>query len=149
MSEVKLRWGVSHSKLEKVMQSDLVTDRNKNITNRALRGDTFLKIGADHGITRERVRQITLRSIDAVDVARGWGRILRAKSIGISKFEYLFDMELNVRSNNCIMNAGFSKDELLISISTKEGQRKMLSIPNFGRKSLKEVCKTLGVDVMI
>ncbi|TSC76023.1 MAG: hypothetical protein G01um101431_1041 [Parcubacteria group bacterium Gr01-1014_31] len=47
--------------LQKIMQEDFLTPREKKILSLRLEGKTLQEVGEEMGVTRERIRQIGLR----------------------------------------------------------------------------------------
>ena len=60
--------------------------------------------------------------------------------IGMKMFESIDEMELSVRSHNCLQAAGI---ETIAELVDKE-ESQMLRYKNFGRKSLTELVQKLG-----
>lgn len=101
--------------------SDTISERHKRIVERRAQGMTLRAIGEEFGICGARVGMILQRA----------ERIANRPKIPIN--------ELSVRSANCLLNEGISREDALPELVARFTLADMRKWPNFGNKSMKEV----------
>ena len=129
--------------------------RNIAILDDRLSGKTYRQIAQKHEITVERARQIVVRfrnrairsdeyaaklSDALLDVASL--RHENKKLLGIAsrgKAALVDDLEFSIRTSNCLKSAGID----IVADLMMMDDESLLSIPNLGRKSLKEIREVL------
>lgn len=108
-------------------------ERNKSIYKERLSGKTYKSIAMKHGLSVERTRQICFREERlASGAVRDTCSDIKLKKIG--------NAELSVRTMHCLHRIGIDSIEKLV-LHTPQN---LLSINNFGRKSLNEIRSRLA-----
>ena len=105
-------------------------------------GETFSSIAKRAGVTSARIRDIYLavsrkKEREAVHASLSVMPIEEIKTVLISDLQ---DYELSVRTYRCLIDAGIKT----MAEAADKTDEELLSIPNFGLKSLRELRKLLG-----
>jgi DNA-directed RNA polymerase alpha subunit len=130
--------------------------RNEAIVAARNRGRTYRDIGLEHGITKERVRQILCRAERAAAARERQARWLASEEhrrieeecrrieeeVRATVSEFPIDkLELTVRAWNCLRN----DDCLTVGELLTRTESDLMRIRNFGRKSLRDVRNALAL----
>ena len=120
-----------------------ISERNREIAKMALSGNTYKAVGEMFGLSQERVRSIMIISCRRAEQSFAISESKRY--MRPQKFpEYL---ELSVRATNCLKYFFGTEEDLRKILSTREGAKELMrSTPNFGKASLTEVYKALGIE---
>ena len=169
-------WDYSIKQIKKVMHERL-TDRELTVLElRNGRNMTLEDVGKEFGVTRERIRQVEQKAIRKLRHPANLKRMsvvpyeeyarLEAENQDLkTKLEYaeknalpayeekkiedirIEDLELSVRSFNCLRRVGIKTVGDIVNFSKTRGLEKCR---NLGRKSLQEIADklvTLGIDI--
>lgn len=119
-----------------------ISERNLAVYKARMAGKTYAEVGRMFGISLERARQIVIftrrkaeqspEPINPADIA---------DETSLEDIRHHF----SVRAYNAIRNSGFETVcQLRQALSTKHGQKFLLSRPNLGRTSFHEVLDVVG-----
>lgn len=125
-----------------------LSSREEEIITMIAGGKGFEEIGIHFAVTRERIRQLAdkasrkiKRIADQQEAKRLRNeRIPEAKTKGLGGLA-IEDLDLSVRTYNCLRNAGITHVGQFSEITTGE----LLHIKNFGRKSFNEIKELTGL----
>lgn len=138
-----------------IREARIIEFRMKDFLGIGENKKTFRGIAEIEGISCERVRQILIKSqrklstrLQIIDKKLGDNHVVFVEKEAFIEERHLpvillapWDLfELSVRTTHCLRNKNINTIEKLISISEKE----LLKIPNFGRKSLREIKEKLA-----
>lgn len=169
-------WDYSVKQIKKVMHERL-TDRELTVLElRNGRNMTLEDVGKEFGVTRERIRQVEQKAIRklrhpanlmrmSVVAYEDYAKLVAENQDLKNKLEYveknalpeyeekkieetrIEDLELSVRSFNCLKRVGIRTVGDIVNFSKTRGLEKCR---NLGRKSLQEIADklvTLGIDI--
>ena len=118
----------------------MIMSRQKDVFGFGENTKTLRAIGEDFGMSRQTVRQITQQARRRLETRLNR---LKVKEIPVDQIVVVSIDTLDpidVRLRNCLMNAGIrTVNELVESWD----ERRLLKLPNFGRKSLNELKERL------
>lgn len=117
------------------------TERNRSIYESRKNGETYAKISRDHGVSRERVKQILDSQERRESVRRRRSAFLEENDVMEMPIEIA---DLSVRSSNSLRNVGLKTVRDMMDIDFDNPCS--LRIPNFGKTSAAE-CKAFVESV--
>lgn len=109
-----------------------ISERNRKIIAERASGKLYVEIAMAHGLSLERVRQIWREHLAKTERQE---RFNRTYAGGITPETPIEDLNLSIRVRNALQNDQIYTVGQLMKID----DRRLMRIPNFGRKSLKEV----------
>lgn len=145
---LRAKWKIADLRARKdqvlaLLESVWMSDRDRELITACLSepSNNYKAMAKRYGIGPERVRQI----IDgAMYRLAEKGRVDTAKDCDPIDPSLLDSIDFTVRTSNCLRNAGLKTRQDVVDLWEAEGAAGF-KIPNFGRKSMREVMDVLGL----